>query len=136
MDLGQFDDAIPLLKAEVEDGRATAECMVSLAECHSGLGALVDAEAVFSKTLNMFPNDPEVHYRYARYLEANEKLSAAIIAIRRSLELSPDDARHRTFLGVVLFRMEDPHGAKREFSRALEIDPGYEEAKMYLEALH
>src|SRR2546425_8963371 len=56
------------------------------------------------------------------FLERGELTGAAAL-FRQALELDPESARARNNLGLVLARLNDAQGSKREREKAIALDP-------------
>lgn len=60
---------------------------------------------------------------------ASNQAGKALQALRKSLEIDPDSAEARMWLGVVYTQMKEDIAAEGEFLRALELNPGLTEVR-------
>jgi arylsulfatase A-like enzyme/thioredoxin-like negative regulator of GroEL len=94
------------------------------------------AAACFAVVVEMSDHpDPELLGKLGFARLAAGDLDGAAEAFRASSALLPGDPRAVYFLGVVAQKRGDPAAARREFERALTIDPGFSKAADALDRL-
>lgn len=99
------------------------------------------AFAIIDKRLSMKPNDPAGLYSYGRAasvsgmnLDRGEQSLKGYIAA--PIPTGPPVANAHYRLGLILDKKGDKAGARAEYQAALRIDPGQQDAKKALAALH
>jgi tetratricopeptide (TPR) repeat protein len=78
------------------------------------------------------PDYPEAQGNLGNALRDEGRLSDAVIAYRRAIQLKPDFERCHHNLGLALAEMGDPEGAIAAYRRALDLWPDFVEARVDL----
>jgi tetratricopeptide (TPR) repeat protein len=132
---GRFDDAERVLRRvlEVDPCHASA---------HNFLGTLLfqkanlsEAEAAFRLALRYDRWLADAHANLAALASARGDLAGALRCYDRALQLAPQNARLVHARAVTLEKYGRLEEARRAAARALEIDPGLDDAKQMLEKL-
>ncbi len=139
--------------ARFDPSGAAAELQLSLRglptnpEAHNELGSAMlamgrNTEAIeqFRMALKLRPEYPNARYNLARALIKSGRLVEATSLYRQVVAAFPNDPEAHDGLGDLLFREGQFEEALKEFDRALEIDPKFENAKadreQTIQALH
>jgi len=112
----------------------------SLAESHYSLGIIrmvYDwdwdlAERELKLAIELNPNDPQSHDRYAMYFTAMGKMAEAIAKSDKALELDPLSTPLLLLRGLYLLRAGLLEKAKGQFQKALELEPNFADAHWLL----
>jgi cytochrome c-type biogenesis protein CcmH/NrfG len=78
--------------------------------------------------VSMAPKDPLTHWRLAEVLQGDlspEKQAEAIAEYEKAVNLSPNDYRFWTSLGIAYERMGDKEKARQALQRAVDLAPSY-----------
>ncbi len=96
-------------------------------------GRQAEAERYFRKALRAKPDLAEIHCNLAALLAREPgRESEAARHFEKALDLRPNDAKTHNNLAVVYARLGWLDAARRHWHRALEIEPGYEVARLNL----
>ncbi len=105
-----------------------------VAEAHAALGAEKadfeydwrGAEQEFKRAIELNPNYPEAHFRYAwTYLTPLGKSEQAIAEMKRALELDPFSPIYNTVFGLTYFYARRYDQAQEQFQKAIELNPDF-----------
>ncbi|MGE3335592.1 MAG: tetratricopeptide repeat protein [Rhodospirillaceae bacterium] len=99
----------------------------------AGIAALeardLDAAAMaFEQALEADPGDREARYRLGNTYRDLHRLDEAEREMRRVVDMSPEDAKARSALGVILTESGRPAEAVEVFAGAMAVDPSYRQA--------
>jgi tetratricopeptide (TPR) repeat protein len=95
------------------------------------------AADTFQKSRSVDPKDFRTHYLYAFALTKKDGNGGkAIVALRKAIELNPEDARSHALLGQLLLAEQHPNEAASEWQRALKIEPANPTALYQLALLY
>jgi tetratricopeptide (TPR) repeat protein len=87
-------------------------------------GDAAGAADTFHKSRSVDPRDFRTYYLYALALtKKDSNRGEAITALRKAIELNPEDARSHALLGELLLAEQHPNEAASEWQRALKIEP-------------
>jgi cellulose synthase operon protein C len=98
---------------------------------------LVQAIDLFEQAARKDPNDPEILFSLGEALGRagpRQSIPRALELLARAVERAPGEARYRYQLGLVLQQSGRLEPARRQFLRALDLDPGFTSA--YTGLLH
>ena len=134
-------DAMPRAKAAALKALALDP---ELPGAHAALGLVktygdwdwAGAEASFRRALQLDPRSAEAHYRFSLLLCVVGRFEEAIEHGRRAADLEPLSPNERADLGRVYFFARRNREAVVELSRALELDPTYRWAIVFLSRVH
>jgi len=82
------------------------------------------------------PNAPEPFANMALISAAREDWNEAAEHMRQALRRHDSEPEWHNDLGVILFKLEDAHGAQAALERALSLRPGYVDASLNLADVH
>ena len=85
------------------------------------------AEELYRKSIEKFPDDPELHFNLGMTLQKTGRMDEAMESFARAAEIKPDYALAYDRMGQILFHKKDYKGAVREYDKALEINSGLAE---------
>ncbi len=124
MSLGRDDEAVDSLEAAISLDPGYEEAYFNLAQLRKKADR-AEAERLLLKALEADPEYVDAHRELGWLLsESQEDPSpSSEYHIRRSIELKPDDAWARIYLGNVLWKRADVSGSIREFERAIQLMP-------------
>ena len=113
-----------------------------LPEIHSGLGAVAWAEGNVVEAVNNFrrvvlkrPYNARDRYNYALALSKSGDPDWALVNCETGIRFSPRDPDLHYLRGVILVRQKRYDEARAAFKRALDLDPGYTDARANLARL-
>jgi tetratricopeptide (TPR) repeat protein len=92
----------------------------------SGANETTRAIEEYERAARLAPNDPEVAGALGEALSRpgpRRDLNRALLLLGRAVELSPGEARYRYQLGLLLQQSDRAEPARRQFLRALDLDP-------------
>ncbi|MCC7303649.1 MAG: OmpA family protein [Bacteroidia bacterium] len=99
-------------------GKKKEEALFKLAECYRMMNNYKEAEAVYSRLVNMKTLNPKVYYHYAEMLLHNKKYDEAGEQLRTYLALVPSDEK-----GKLLLRSSDEMKAWKVQTAAYKVYP-------------
>jgi SAM-dependent methyltransferase/tetratricopeptide (TPR) repeat protein len=109
------------------------KAMVDAADRATGEGRMEDALAILFQCAEKYPTQVEVLALLATILSFRKRYSEAAGILRRAIVCAPEDARLHAMLGTLMTLQGDLPLAAAAYARALQIEPGYAEAKSNLE---
>ncbi|HEV8482066.1 MAG TPA: tetratricopeptide repeat protein [Blastocatellia bacterium] len=141
------------LKAKQAAARAL-EIDAQLPEAHVSMGSIsfwfdwdwAKAESHLKRAIDLNPNNPLAHFKYAHLLYNSGRFEEGEIEVRRALELDPVSPIINSIMGQFLFEARQYDQAIHQLDKALDIEPNlwlthlflgkvYEQKGMYNEAL-
>lgn len=126
---GRFKEALEHYAKALEVNPDQPMTHINLAIALNALGQTNQAQAHFRKAA-------EVVNAHAAGLATQGRLDEAVAQYREGIRLIPNNPEAHCGLGLVLLRLGNAGEAREEFSRALELRPGYQEAQRQLNELH
>ncbi len=131
----KYNDKLSELKGRYAEGRAD-----ELLGDMNGLDRMAPSELqeladLLAQLLEQRGADASLHWKAAEVAIAAERLDDAAKLAGTALELEPDVARYRVTRGIIHKKLGDVGHAKKEFARALELDPNDDRAKEYMAAI-
>ena len=90
-------------------------------------GKYKQAEDLYRKSIEKFPDDPEFHFNLGMTLQKTGRMDQAMGSFARAAEIKPDYALAYHGMGQILFYKKDYNGAIREYEKALELNAGLAE---------
>ena len=81
------------------------------------------AEQEFETAIRLDAANPRMVSVYAEFLVSRQENAKAIVSAQRFVEASPNSASGHMILGVVQYKAKNNAAARKEFERAIEIDP-------------
>ncbi len=108
------------------------------ASASPGLESLAEkaGELLASLPFSQQKDDPAVMAALGDLNLSQGRIGAALPFMQRACELVPASAEYAMYLGITLQRSNDPHGAAREFERAIKLDKSLERSYLELSALY
>lgn len=107
------------------------------------IGGLAGAVIAGNQERSVAPSEPRYHRRACRkgaiYFERARqarRLERQVYWLREGLRYCPNNPAAHNDLGVALLLLGKPVAARRHFEIALDIDPGYEPARINLRRMH
>jgi tetratricopeptide (TPR) repeat protein len=104
------------------------------AEIYEAQERFADAAKEYRLIIKMEPNLPGAHYRLGRMIlrggDSREIDREALSEFRKELEIAPFDVPSYVEIGDIHFRTQNLDEAQTNFSRALELQPGYVRARL------
>lgn len=131
-----FNDEYKKAFGEVQ-GKATEMRAAKLLEQAEGLDAsrMKEAFRLYEETLLYRPHDPAVNDKAAELALELGELDQAFDYAHRAVEHSPQVGRYHRTLAKVYRAKSDAGHAVKQLQKAVELDPGDEEAKKLLDQL-
>jgi len=112
-----------------------ANLHAGLGEAYAEAGALSDAVAQYTRSVELGPDFHDVRYRLARLLLEGGNALEAREHLERIVAANPEFVDARAALGLALYMAGDPEGAKGQWSLVLQRRPGHARATAYLSML-
>ncbi len=122
--------AAALLQADLPSGA------MKLAQLAVGRGDIAQAEGWFARALKWDATSSVVHRDYAVFLAGQGRAKEAVAAIKKAVELSPNDANLHYLLALGLLEVNEAQNALKALNQALQIDPKYLRALYNRALLH
>ncbi|MCK5246333.1 tetratricopeptide repeat protein, partial [Candidatus Bipolaricaulota bacterium] len=123
-----------------EAARKALELARDLPEAHTSLALVAwlkdrdraRAEEQFKTAIGLNPSNAEAHHWYGQLLEQLERPREAFVEVLKAHEVDPLSPRFNFTLGFMLIMERRFADAAHHFEQALEIDPGFVEAQIWL----
>jgi len=118
------DDWSKLTEEAAQMARKAVELSPDLAEAHLALGGALrlnhdpGAAVEYEKAVALNPQDPNVHYRFAKFLVIEGEKRRAIEHYERAFDLAPDDYRYIIYTLQEYQALEDKEGEQSALARA------------------
>lgn len=140
LDKNDYAGAIPPLQKFIAEKPDVAYAHFQLAYAYTALKRPEDAQAEYEKCVALDPKMPEAQLNLGILLLEKNPV-AAVVALRRAVELLPSQSRPRYLLGLSQERSGDLAGAAESFEGASRLDPKDVESlthlgRMYLKNNH
>ena len=124
----KWDSAISIVDRELTREPQDPELLEWRARLLLWAGQLDEAAVEWKHVLAIAPDDADNWMALGSVYWRQGNPKQALIAVNRALDLDPNRADAHLFRGRVLLVLQDSMGARREFQRAVELDPGNQEA--------
>jgi Flp pilus assembly protein TadD len=122
LDKNDYAGAIPPLQKFIAEKPEVAYAHFQLAYAYTALKRPEDAQAEYEKCVALDPKMPEAQLNLGiLLLEKNP--AAAVVALRKAVELLPSQSRPRYLQGLAQERSGDLAGAAESFEGASRLDP-------------
>ena len=128
--LGKFNEAIDCLNGALKHNPQLEEARLALAGIYQRMG---DTDAALKELVGVVtrrPDSPQAQFQYAKLLVACEEFKPAIEACKKAIDLKPGSAFLHYLLGRSYRGTGEYELALREYTRALEINPDMQIAKI------
>lgn len=123
--------AIPRLPSELPAEKKDLALRSGQAAYYGALHRLEEARKEYRQLLEGYPQEPNVHYNYALFLQLEDP-DAAIQAFQRVLEIWPSHVSARVLLAMEYLRRGDFTLARKLAQEAASLDPRSSEARRLL----
>jgi len=123
IDAKKFEDAIAPLRKVAAEEPDFAYAHFQLAYVYTALKKAVEARAEYERTIALDPKMSEAYLNLGTLLLENRENAAAVVPLRKAVELLPAESRPRYLLAVALDRSGDTVGAAEAFQALLRLDP-------------
>lgn len=120
---GDYGDAIPHLERAISLDSSYSAAYHNLGWSLARLGRRQASEQLYARAVAHLPDEPDMAADYAFALFQDRKLSAAIGEIYRAIRLDSTVARYHDAAGYMLRSRGRFVEARKEFQRAVELDP-------------
>jgi tetratricopeptide (TPR) repeat protein len=109
-----------------------ADAMIGLATVYQSRGDANTTMFYLSRAKGMINDSPDLLYRFAVIAINSQLGSDAIIALKRAIELRPEEPSYYFVLGETWLKKPDLQEAEQVFRQLLKLRPGNAQAQMYL----
>ena len=130
---GLYQEAADMYAQLLSQNPGNPEIVLAQAHNYSWWGQYPEAIKAFSEILAADPGNPDAFKGIAFTYFYQNDLDGALTAFEAAIAKNPDDYDLALGKGLVLLAGKEYSKARRAFERALEIKPGSEEAKRYLQ---
>ena len=131
----QWESAIAVVDEELKKGPQIPELLEWRARLFLWEGQLDAAALQWKYIVTIAPADPDNWIALASVYWRQGNPKQALAAVTTALDLDPARADAHVVRGRALLAMQDSTGARREFQRAVELDPRNKEAKAARDSL-
>jgi tetratricopeptide (TPR) repeat protein len=130
--------ALDYLERALELDPQNPAFLVEIGNLTALLGDLAAGQEYYWQAITLQPNDPRYVREFLKFsLRYNLNLQEVALPLARQLVIAnPEDPASQDVMGEVLFRLGDLLNAERFFLRALDYDPGFDQAHLHLGALY
>jgi Flp pilus assembly protein TadD len=132
IDKSNFDAAVAPLQKVIADQPEFAYAHFQLAYVYTALKRTDDARAEYTRTIALDPKMSEAYLNLGMLLLDKQEDAAAVVPLRKAVELLPAQSRPRYLLAVAQDRSGDRAGAAESFEALLHLDPSDITALDYL----
>jgi Flp pilus assembly protein TadD len=122
LEKNDYAAAIPPLQKFIAEKPDVAYAHFQLAYAYTALKRPEDAQAEYEKCVALDPKMPEAQLNLG-ILVLEKDPAAAVVALRKAVELLPSQSRPRYLLGLAQERSGDLAGAAESFEGASRLDP-------------
>ncbi len=130
---GEQGRALDYFRRGVQDFAADPLLRFNLGKLYFQKGSCDEAIRVWKPLRDTF-QDPNLYYLRSRCYRKQDNLEEAERSVRSALSMH-GSAMYHDFLGVILYENGKRDDARREFKKALSIDPGFRSAQLNLSLL-
>lgn len=135
IDKNDFSAAVPPLQKFIAEKPDVAYAHFQLAFAFTGLQRTDEARDEYKRAIELDPKMAEAHLNLGTLL-LNHDSGAAVVPLRKAVELLASQSRPRYLLGVALERSGDVKGATEAFAGALALDPKDFDTTLHLGGLY
>ena len=115
-------EALPKFKALVEEAPNSINAIISYAQSLKFLGTVAEFEDQYQTAIELDPLNPEVYYLLGEAYESRDEYEKGLMALRRSLELNPNQPNAESAIADILRKQGDAVGFIKHFMKASQID--------------
>lgn len=147
-ELGRYDEAEQSFQlaaeSDVEEGVARFPAMLAarianrhaeVGDLYAAGGALEEAAEQYRRALEIRPRFADIRNRLGRTLIELGRPESAVQALEEALRVNPGFLEARINLGLARLRAGDRDGARREWLRCRDSDPGNAQVRTFLAML-
>jgi Flp pilus assembly protein TadD len=131
LDKNHFEAAIPPLQKFLAEKPDVAFAHFQLAYAYTGLNRAEEARGEYERCIALEPKMAEAQLNLGILLLEKDP-AAAVVPLRKAVDLLPSQSRPRFLLGVALERSGDLTGAADSFESAFHLDAADNEALIHL----
>lgn len=135
IDASHFEAAVAPLQKVIADQPDFAYAHFQLAYVYTALKKTDEARAEYERTISADPKMTEAYLNLGILLLDKEP-AAAIVPLRKAVDLLPSENRPRLLLGVAQERSGDTKAAAESFEGVVHLDPRDDEALVHLANLY
>ena len=135
IDANNFDAALTPLKKFIAEKPEVAFAHFQLGYAYTALKRGDEARTEYERAIELDPKMPEAYLNLGILLLDKQEYAAAVVPLRKAVELLPGQSRPRSLLALAQERSGDPEGAARSFEGVLHLDPNDPAANGYLAEL-
>jgi Flp pilus assembly protein TadD len=135
IDASNFEAALAPLQKFIAEKPEVAFAHFQLGYAYTALKRGDEARAEYERAIALDPKMPEAYLNLGILLLDKQEYAAAVVPLRKAVELLPAQSRPRSLLAVAQERSGDPEGAARSFEGVLHLDPNDLAANGYLAEL-
>ena len=125
---GEFNQAIYLLKDEINRFPEDAEMLALLSHCHLLAGQIELAKLYLNKARNIAPGSASVGWNISRLTLSEQKLLEALSVARDTSQKFPDDVEGMGVLGACLRANGEIVESLNVLNMAIQLNPNHAEA--------
>jgi len=135
IDANNFESALAPLQKFIAEKPEVAFAHFQLGYAYTALKRGEEARVEYERAIALDPKMPEAYMNLGILLLDKQEYAAAVVPLRKAVELLPAQSRPRSLLAVAQERSGDPEGAARSFEGVLHLDPNDPAANGYLAEL-
>jgi predicted O-linked N-acetylglucosamine transferase (SPINDLY family) len=105
---------------------------MSIALAHHRAGRVNEADAIYKRLLQSYPNQPDLHHLHGLVELSRNRIDAAVDSIRRAIFLNPGNPDYHTNLGNALRRKQLNEEAIACYKESLRLNPNVPESNSNL----
>src|ERR1700674_318150 len=132
IDANNFEAALTPLQKFIAEKPEVAFAHFQLGYAYTALKRGDEARAEYERAIALDPKMPEAYLNLGILLLDKQEYAAAVVPLRKAVELLPAQSRPRSLLAVAQDRSGDQEGAARSFEGVLHLDPNDLTANHYL----
>lgn len=114
----KFDDAIPLLRQSIAEGKETVDVLMLLASAYAYSGRLAEAQRVADRAVALYPHEVAAYLTLSNVYRMQATYDAATEALRRATQLDPESPVVWAELGFMELYAGQDAAALAAFERA------------------
>ena len=133
---GNYDQALQAVGGALQVKRNYSEAAFLASQISAAQGNIADAITAADFTAQLSPNSPLAFFQIGVLQYTARNYSAATIALARAVELQPDYANAKYFLGLSYARLGKTNEAIDQFEKLSETNPENTEVTAILDALY
>jgi Flp pilus assembly protein TadD len=132
IDSNNFEAALAPLQKFIAEKPDVAFAHFQLGYAYTALKRSDEARAEYERAIALDPKMPEAYLNLGILLMDKQQYAAAVVPLRKAVELLPAQSRPRSLLAVAQDRSGDQEGAARSFEGVLHLEPNDLTANHYL----